>query len=416
LVLEISQYFTVKDAVSRALAALGEPESETVATRKAFGRVAAETVVGQLDLPPFSTSHMDGFAIRADDSRGATQERPISLTPVGSVPLGTRPVRAIGKGEAVRLSTGSFLPEGADSVLPVEEGKVRSGRLRVSHEVPVGAFVFKAGEDISKGRIVAKKGEVLRAQDIGVLVALAIQRVRVWRRPTIGVLATGNELTNSMSTRTFKTRNSHAPIFLALGNAIGCNVIDFGIAPDSVNAILGKVKQGLRKADVLFMTGGTSVGRHDLGDQVMARLRPRVLCHGLRMDRGRVAGVAVVKGKGIVMMPGPVQGAMNAFVLLGLPMIAKISGMRSFGMTVNAKLTRSWEARKRFPNFTKVVYLRLFQSRGGTFAEPLAGETESISLLADSNAYAVIPEEVTRLEAGRTVDAQLLPGFSFGRS
>jgi molybdopterin molybdotransferase/putative molybdopterin biosynthesis protein len=126
-----------------------------------------------------------------------------------------------------------------------------------------------------------------------------------------------------------------------------------------------------------------------------------------------VAGVAVVKGKGIVMMPGPMQGAMNAFLLLGLPMLQKMSGRRAYTVTVKAKLTRRWEARKRFPNFTKVVYLRLFQLPSGTSAEPLLGETESISLLAESNAYVVVPEEVTAIEAGREVDAHLLPGFSF---
>lgn len=416
MVLEISQYLRVRDAVSQALAALQEPKPEVVRSKRAFGRVAAENVVGTLDLPPFSTSHMDGFAIRSEDSRGAGPENTIRLSLVGTSAIGTRPAATLGKGEAVRVSTGSYLPFGADSVIPVEDGKVRNGMLHASHEVPLGSFVFEAGEDIRKGRLLARKGEVIRAQDVGMLVALAVRKVKVWRRPAVAVLATGNELTNSMSPRTTRTRNSHASVFLALAGSLGCRVLDLGIAPDKVNAILGRVSQGLRKADVVLMTGGTSVGKLDLGDQVLSRLRPEVLCHGLRMDRGRVAGVAVVKGKGIVMMPGPIQGAMNAFVLLGLPMLAKLSGMGSIGMTVGAKLTRPWKARKRFPNFTKVVYLRVFQSRSGTFAEPLLGETESMSLLADSNAYAIIPEEITSLEAGRAVEAHLLPGFSFGWS
>ncbi len=403
----------MREAVSQALAELGQPEAEVVPTKKAYGRVAAENTVSRTDVPAFSTSHMDGFALRAEDSTGATEAKPAKLSLVGSIPLGRRPTRSLGRGEAIRVSTGSFLPAGADAVVPVEDGKANGRRLRLAREVPLGSFVFKAGEDVRKGKVVVKKGESLRAQDVGMLVSLAVREVKVWRRPKVAILATGNELTNSVSLRTNRTRNSHAPVFVSMARALGCDVIDLGIAKDKVGVILGRLSRGLREADVVMMTGGTSVGKLDLADDVLSRLKPKVLCHGLKMDRGRVAGLAVVKGKGVVMMPGPIQGAMNAFILLGLPMIEKLSGRSAIRMTMGAKLTRRWEARKKFPNFTKVVYLKVFQSRTGVAAEPLAGETESMTLLTDSNAYAVIPEEITSLEAGREIDAHLLPGFSF---
>lgn len=413
MVLEISQYVSVEKAVSAALAALPQPEVETVPTRKAFGRVAAESLVSGLDTPPFSTSHMDGFAIRAKDSFGATGSRPKMFALVGAVPIGKKPAMHLGTNEAARVSTGSFLPTGADSVLQVEEVRKVGGKLVVTREVPAGSFVFRSGEDVRKGRVVVKAGEVIRAQDVGMLVGVAISKVKVWRRPRVAVLATGSELTNSMSLEGSRTRNSHAPVFIALAGALGCEVIDLGIAPDRVSTVRTRIALGLKRADIVLMTGGTSVGKADLADKVVSKLRPRVLCHGIRMDRGRVSGLAVVKGKGIVMMPGPIQGAMNAFVLLGLPMIQKLAGRKEIKTTVSAKLTRRWEARKKFPNFTKVIYLRVFRSRSGVAVEPLAGETESMSLLTDSNAYAVITEGVTVLDAGREIDAHLLPGFSF---
>jgi molybdopterin molybdotransferase len=413
LVLEIPQYTSVKETIAEAVGALRPPEFETVPAKKAYGRVAVENVVCRADYPAFSTSHMDGYAIKAADSKGATEDRPARLNVVGLIPLGKKPGRPLANGEAIRVSTGSQLPSGADAVLQVEEGRVRGGKLLVGREVSPGSFVFRAGEDMKKGKLLLKAGEMIRAQDVGMLVALAIREVKVWSRPTIAILATGNELTNTMSLESHKTRNSHAPVFVNLARALGCNVIDLGIAPDRVKVILGRISRGLKQADIVLMTGGTSVGKLDLADEVVARLRPEVLRHGIRMDRGRVSGLAVVKGKGIVMMPGPIQGAMNAFILLGLPMIEKLSGRKQFGMTISAKLTKRWEARKKFPNFTKVVYLRIFQSPRGVAAEPLAGETESMSLLTDSNAYAAIPEDVTALEAGREVEAHLLPGFSF---
>jgi len=329
---------------------------------------------------------------------------------VDSIPLGARPSHHLGIGEAARVATGSVLPAGADSVVPVEDGQAGSGVLLVPHEVSSGAFAFGAGEDVRKGKVVLRKGEAIRPQDLGMLVALGVGEVKVWKRPRIALLATGSELTNSATPEANKVRNSHAPVFLAMAAALGCDTFDLGIAPDKVGVILSRVKQALRKSDIVLTTGGTSVGKMDLADQVMAKIKPKVLYHGIKMDRGRVAGVGVAGGKGIVLMPGPIQGALNAFFLLGLPMVGKLSGRQSSGMTINANLTRRWEARKKFPHFTKVVYLRIFQSRGKTAAEPLAAETESMSLLTDSNAYMVVPEDVTSLEAGREVQAHLIPG------
>lgn len=413
MVLEISQYQTVRDSLREALADLAMPKEESVRTKRAFGRVAAEDIASRTDVPRFSTAHMDGFAIRAEDSAGASAGKPARLVLVGTVPLGKRPSRSLSSREAFRVSTGSFLPAGADAVVPMEDGEVSGGRLRLAREVPPGWFVFKAGEDVRKGKMVVKKGDQIRAQEVGMLVSLGIGEVKVWRRPTVAFLATGNELTNSMSQRTSKTRNSHVPVFVSMTGALGCDVVDLGIARDKVRTILARVARGLKVADLVFMTGGTSVGKLDLAEDVLKRLRPRVISHGLRMDRGRVAGLAVVKGKGIVMMPGPIQGAMNAFLLLGLPMIERLSGRTGVVIKTRARLTRRWEARKKFPNFTKVVYLRILQSRAGAVAEPLSGETESMSLLTDSNAFAVVPEDVTSIEAGREIEANLLPGFSF---
>ena len=410
MVLEISQYVSVREAVTHALSELNQPVAETIPTRESCGRIAAEDVKCDADLPPHSTSHMDGFAIRAEDTRGAARERPARLTLVDSIPLGAQPSHHLGIGEAARVATGSVLPAGADSVVPVEDGQAGSGVLLVPYEVSPGAFVFGAGEDVRKGKVVLRKGEAIRPQDLGMLVALGVAEVKVWKRPRIALLATGSELTNSATPEANKVRNSHAPVFLAMAAALGCDAIDLGIAPDKVGVILSRVKQALRKSDIVLTTGGTSVGRMDLADQVMAKIRPKVLYHGIKMDRGRVAGVGVAGGKGIVLMPGPIQGALNAFFLLGLPMVGKLSGRQSSGMTINASLTRRWEARKKFPHFTKVVYLRVFQSRGKTAAEPLAAETESMSLLTDSNAYMVVPEDVTSLEAGREVQAHLIPG------
>ncbi|MDG7028523.1 MAG: hypothetical protein JRN16_08955, partial [Nitrososphaerota archaeon] len=137
------------------------------------------------------------------------------------------------------------------------------------------------------------------------------------------------------------------------------------------------------------------------------------LYHGIKMDRGRVTGVAVVRRKPVVMMPGPIQGALNAFILFALPVIQKLSMVGDETIKARARLTRRWEARRKFSDFTKVVYLNLTEGEGGLKAEPLSAETESMSLLVRSTAVTVVPEEVRSMEAGQEVEAMLIPGISY---
>ena len=388
---------------------------EVLDSRSAYGRVSAEDVRSPTDLPPYTVSRMDGFALRSEDIEGATAKKPVRLTIAGEVEMGKRASTKTKRGEAWRVSTGSFTPDGADAVAPVEDVAARGSKLSVSNPLEKGSFLFSAGEDVKKGSLVVRKGERLRAQDVGLAISLGIRSVKVFARPRVAVLATGNELTDSRDDTPGKTRNSHGPIFILIAKALGCEVVDLGIARDRRGEILEKLRRGLRSADVVLTTGGTSAGELDLVVDVVRRLKPGLVHHGIRMDRGRVAGLAVVRGKPIVMLPGPIQGALNAFILLALPILEKISGGGVGVARVRAKLTRRWEARRRFPNFTKVVYLRLISGRGGLAAEPLLGETESMSLISKSDAVAVVPEEVRSMEAGHEVEAILLPGTSYPR-
>ncbi len=158
------------------------------------------------------------------------------------------------------------------------------------------------------------------------------------------------------------------------------------------------------------------MGERDLVEQALRRVdRKSRIIHGIRMDRGRVSGVAEVKGRPLLMLPGPVQAAMNAFVLLGIPAIWWLSGKKALTPSVPATLEKSWEARKRFEGFTKVVYVRLARGINGFEAYPVLKDTESMSVLTDSNGYVVVPERTTKLRAGTRVLVNLLSGFSHAR-
>jgi len=386
--------------------------SERVPTTSALGRVAVDEVTADSDSPNFALSHMDGFAVAASDLSGAGK-REVKLRIIGeSRPESRRQLR-VRNGEAVRVNTGSRIPDGADAVIPVEEAREEADSIAPTATVRPGAFVYPAGADFRKSELLLRKNQRIRAQDVGLLLTLGVEAVNVLAIPTIAVLATGSELFDMGNPSPGKVLNTHGPLITNMVRAAGCVPLDMGVSPDEGVELSRRIRRALSRADLVMTLGGTSVGRRDLVNYVVRRFKPEVLYHGLRMDRGRVAGAAVVRRKPLLMLPGPVQGAMNAFLLLGVPVLDKLRGGGSSIIRVRAKLTGNWSARPRFRNFTKVVYVRVAEGDDGLTAEPLSGETESISILTKATGYMVVPEHVTRMGRGHLVEVNLVPGFSF---
>lgn len=409
--------FTTYTPVGEAAAAVRgrmshAPRIVEVSPKDAFGLVAAETVMAPGPIPPMPTSHMDGYAVSSSDTLEASPEGPLRLRVIGTLKPGKPPGSLPGKKQAFRVFTGSFLPEGADSVVPVEE-TVGDGRtVELRRPASRGSFVYPRGADLAEGDVVLQGGLRIRAQDVGLAIASGIPSVKTYAMPRAAVLATGSELTESMRPVRGKVRNSHAPVFLRLLRESGCTPVYAGIAPDDRRSMVGKLKRALISSDVVLTTGGTSVGAHDLAEDVIGGLKPEVLVHGVKMDRGRVAGAAVVGGKPVIMLPGPIQGAMNAFLLLALPAIRALTGESGRIPRLPATMGGSWEARKRYSDFVKVVYVRLALRDRGFFAEPVSGETESMGVLSRSDGVVIVPEDRKELSEGEKVEVELIPGFS----
>jgi molybdopterin molybdotransferase len=408
----LESYTGVQEALSKVLAKV-KPlgRHERVQTTSAMGRVAASDVSARHDSPEFSISHMDGFAVMASDL--PSEKGRVRLKVVGeSKPESIERLR-IGHGEAVRVSTGSRIPDGADAVIPVEDTKEAAGGIVIGSKITPGAFVYKAGTDFRKDDVLLRKNSRIRPQDVGLLLTLGLYNIEAVRIPTVAILATGTELYNLGENVPGKSLNTHGPLFSDMIRAAACFPIDMGVVPDDMEVLSKGISDALNKADLVLTLGGTSVGRRDLVPEVVKGLSPEVFYHGLRMDRGRVAGVAVIGGKPLVMLPGPVQGAMNAYFLLGIPIIDKLRGGGKSIMMVRAKMSKPWKARRKFQSFTKVVYVRL--DKKGLNAEPLTGETESIAILTKASGFVVVPEKVTGLSRGDSVDVNLVPGFSYAQ-
>ena len=409
----VDSYTTVDDALGLVLARVRKHRrTDLVPVAQSYGRVLSADVTAPKDVPPSSTSHMDGYAVNSADIKDATSSRPVVLRVVDATGPGSRSKVPLQGGDAIRVATGAMLPAGSDAVVPIESVDVEGKEVRVNSAVRPGEHVYKAGQDIRRGEVVLAAGRRIRAQDVGTLVALGLRKIAVRRRVRVAVMATGNELTPAGIPRKGKTVESHSIVFLRLVEAMGCVGIDVGIARDEEKLLRAALRSALSAADFVVTLGGTSAGERDLVVSAVSGLRPDELVHGLKLDRGRVTGLASVGGKPILMLPGPIQAAANAFLVVGIPIIGALSGSKETNLSIPCVLGATWEARKRFSDFQKVVYVRL-KPGPPAVAEPIAGETESMKVLSDADGYFIVKQDTSRLEEGDRVQVMLVPGFSF---
>jgi len=418
LVTGFTDYTSVKFALE-AISRLTESKLsvETVKTKDSYSRVVSKDIFSPINVPDKQRSHMDGYAVAASSLTGASSQSPRVLPLVGGLGFAHLRRRRLSRGRTMRIVTGGELPVGADAVVPVEDARRAGGKIYFLKEVQKGEFCFPIGVDVKKGAVVVHAGAAVRAQDIGMLALLGIRELRVFSRPRVAIIATGNELVDSFDiTHPQKVRESHSPIFENLIREIGGVTSSREIVRDDLDLMSDAVERALGRSDIVLTLGGTSLGEADLVEQTLRRISKKSrIVHGIKMDRGRVAGVAAVRGKPIVMLPGPVQGAMNAFLLLALPLVLRMTSGAdsSAGAFVRARLSTGWKARKKFQDFTKVLYVRLERKGEGLVARPIVGDTESISVLTDSNGFVVVAERIRELRRGEEVSVRLLPGFSY---
>ncbi len=324
--------------------------------------------------------------------------------------------------EVYRIQTGGYLPDQSDAIIPIENVKyINDKTINVLSPVKKGSFVYPAGADIKKGDKVLSQGQILRAQDMAFLAYLQIGKVSVYRKPVVAIIPTGSELTDDIEknkkNKGQKIVNTNSPLISCIIDEIGGVPVDYGVTLDRSDILKKKIKIALEKSDLILTIGGSSVGKQDIVETTINSLgTPGVIVHGVKLDRGRVSGLAVINGKPIIILPGPVQGALNAFIVFVRPLVRFFSGQtQKSDLTIFATITENWYARKKFFNFTKIVYVYISRYGCDFLAMPLTGETQSMSLLVKSNGYIIVSEEVTMITKGEKVEVNLLPGFSYIR-
>jgi molybdopterin molybdotransferase len=373
----------------------------TVSLLEALNRVLAEDVVAEENLPRFDRSAVDGYAVKAEDTVGASQFNPkIFLTTDNEM---------INKKQTRQVWTGSPIPKGANAVVMLENTKQIGNKIEIWVSVTPGENISKKGEDIRNGKVALKAGTRLKPHHLGLIAALGFPQIKVIKKPKIAILATGNELVEMggkpSENQIFEVNRL---VLLAMCNELGVEPLDLGIAKDDVKDIVEKLKCGLAKADAIITTGGTSVGAVDLVPEAVNKIgKPGVVVHGIAMRPAMPTALAVLEGKPMVILSGNPVAAIIGFEVFAKPLIWRMLGLKrkEGGYAVKAKITRRVTTALGRKTFVRV---RVFQKNEELFAEPVSARGSGIiSTMTKANGYVVVPENREGLEEGESVSVQL---------
>ena len=390
--------------------------SEEVGLDDALGRVLAGPVAAPEAAPQFQRATMDGYAVCARDTFGASVGAPQYLEIKGEVPMGAAPVRPLLPGEAFRVPTGAMLPEGADAVVMVEYTAEHPDlTLEVRRAVAPGENLLAPGEDVPAGKLLFDAGTRLRPQDLGLLAALGITRLKAYRRPRVAILSSGDEIVPvARQPGPGQVRDANAHLTAAQVREGGGLPLLLGIIPDDFGALRAALAAAVSRADLVLISGGSSVGARDL---TLAAIRDlpgsEVLVHGVAIRPGKptiLAAVGLGIGSGVLPvlgLPGHPASAAVVMEVLGRPLLAHLSGLEAappWGRTVTAALSRNLAGASGREDYVRV---RLRPEGETLWAEPVLGPSGLLSPLVNSDGLVIIPLGLEGLLKGELVEVRL---------
>jgi molybdopterin molybdotransferase len=412
---------SVEEAQDRVLSVFETLETEHVPILEATGRVLARDVHANADIPPHANSSMDGFAVKAADTRGADQGVPVTLRVIGNLPAGQVPDQELAPGTTIRIMTGAPLPPGADAIVKVEDtaplAEKDGERVQIFAAVEPGNYVRPAGEDVRAGSLVLRSGTRIRPQEVGMLAALGHEHVSVARRPRVAILATGDELVAvAQPLLPGKIRNTNSYANAAQVIQHGGEPILLGIARDNVEELTKRTRAGLdQNADLLLTSGGVSVGDFDLVKDVLAA-EGEINFWRVRMKPGKPLAFGQIAGTPVLGLPGNPVSVMVSFETFVRPALLKMQGMSEWQRpTVEATLMDEIKHKDERRHFVRV---RLVWEDGEYHAYLTGAQGSGIlSSMVKANGLAIIPEDWDHAPAGVSVRAMMLEhGFSPPRS
>ena len=375
-----------------------------VPVTEALNRVAAEDIVAQEDLPRFDRSAVDGFAINAEDTLSASQFKPLLFKLANKFEI-----EPTGPRNSVLVWTGNPIPKGANAVIMLENTIKKNDKIEIAAQVAPYDNVSRKGEDVKKGETVVKTGTRLNPYHLGLLSALGKTEIRVNEKPRVAILATGNELIEAGKPRNGKQiYESNRVILAAMCSELDAEPLDLGVAQDNMDEIAEKIQLGLKIADAVITTGGTSVGGLDLVPEAVNKTgKPGIIVHGIAMRPGMPTALAIVEGKPIMVLSGNPVAAIVGFEVFARPLICRLLGMKKTESrpTAKATITRKVSAALGRKTFIRV---HAFEKEGDAYAEPVSAKgSGAISTMTRSNGFVIVPENREGITEGEQVTVHL---------
>jgi putative molybdopterin biosynthesis protein len=388
---------------------------EQVPVDGALGRVLAADVVSSVDVPSFDRANVDGFAVVSDTTYGASEEQPRIVRLLNeTIHTGVVPRIAVLSGEAVAIATGGMMPRGADAVVMVEHADVRGGELRVARAVTPGSGVSFAGTDITTGETVLRRGQLLTSRDTGVLAAIGVSTVDVWRKPIVAILSTGDEIiAPGEPMEPARVYDSNAQILADAVRELGGEPLRLGIAGDDIVVLRDRLRHAIASADVVLLSGGTSKGAGDISYRVVAELTdPGIVAHGVALKPGKPICLAATRRLPVVVLPGFPTSAIFTFHEFVAPVIRWRSGRGAesrkttkarLAMKVNSEIGR-----------TEYLLVSLVEAPDPQRAEiplvayPMGQGSGSVTTFSRADGFVTIGRHEEIVDAGAPVDVQLL--------
>jgi molybdopterin molybdotransferase len=383
--------------------------SRSVPLEESLHRILAEDLIAAEDLPEGSRSTVDGFAVCAQDTFGASDSIPALLNVTAAVKMGEMPDFEIGPGQAAQIPTGGFLPRGADAVVMVEyTNAAGEGGIEVTRPVTVKTNVLEKGEDAQSGTVMLSAGKLLRPQELGFLAAMGISEVCIYGQPRVAVISSGDEIIPiDRKPELGQIRDANRYAVSALIRASGAESISFDIIPDNAGMLADAVNSALAKADVVTMSGGSSVGARDLMVDVVSGIPGvEVLAHGVSIRPGKPTLLANAGGKAIIGLPGhPVSALIVAQIFLA-PFLHYLQGGKlkkgPLGHRTKAVLATSIHSTIGLEEYVRV---RFEQTAEGTqMAFPIFGKSGMLSTMVNASGIVAIPMNVEGFSKGKVVE------------
>ena len=372
-------------------------QNETVLLDEVFGRIAAEDILSGEDVPSFSRSTMDGYALKASDTYGSGESMPAMLDIVGEILMGESADMTLESGKCIKISTGGMLPEGADAVIPVENTDEDNGLCLVYKSVSPFENVTKKGDDIKVGECVIKKGTALSPAHIGLLASVGKAEINVKKFPKVGIISTGNEIIETdekLTAGKIREVNSHS--LSAQCRSYGCEVKRYGTVKDEYEKIFSAVETAKNECDIVLVSGGSSAGTKDMTVNVIEKIGT-VFAHGLAMKPGKPTIIGQADGKAVFGLPGHPAACWFVTEIIVKQLVNILLGKEEKEITQKLKIAENISSNHGREEFICV-------KTDGETAVPVYGKSGLMSILCEADGYIRIDRNCEGLKKGETVE------------